>query len=229
MEKKETKTKKNTNVKNSTKKSTTKKVSKSEVKKEETKITKVEESKKESVKKVEVKPITKKQSTNDTDLGGDEIKKLLIIIGAVCAIMLIFYFITEGVLKNKKEEEKPETPEIKIESEIQYEQILMGAMLDQKEDSYYVFAYDEEDHLNSVYDEYFKIYEKVDEHLKVYRVNLSDDFNKSYIAEESYLEGSNINKIKVTGPTLIRVEEGAMYLSFEGTDEILGRLKYITE
>lgn len=181
-------------------------------------------------KKIEMKNIRAMNDyQDDTDFGGDEIRKLLIIIGAVCAIMLVFYFITEGVVKHKNDKPKEETPEIKIEPDIQYDHILMGSLLNQKEDSYYVLAYTEDDEFYQIYEAYLENYNKLDNHLKVYKVNLSDGFNKSYIAETSYLEGNNINSIKVAGTTLIRIEEGEIYLSFEGVDAIIGRLKYITE
>lgn len=251
MEKKSTNsktTKKKTNVKQtSSKKKTTnskKVITKVDTKKSET-TKKVNDKKqeiinnninekKEVTKNSELKPSEKKyiNSMNyqdDTDFGGDEIRKLLIIIGAVCAIMLVFYFITDGVVKNKKDKPKEETPEVKIDPEIDYNHILMGSLFDQKEDSYYVLAYTEDDSFYPIYEAYLEKYNKLEDHLKVYRVNLSDGFNKNYIADESYLDGSNINSIKVTGTTLIRIEEGYIYLSFEGVDEIIGRLKYITE
>ena len=242
--KKQTTSKKNVSTKveskTKTKKVDTVKKSKDTVKKTTVKETKpVENSKKvndkkEPIKNNELKASEKKymDSMNykdDADFGGDEIRKLLIIIGAVCAIMLVFYFITDGVVKNKKDKPKEETPEVKVEPEIDYEHILMGSLFDQDEDSYYVLAYTEDDAFYPVYEAYLEKYNELEDHLKVYKVNLSDGFNKSYIADESYLDGSDIDEIKVTGTTLIRIEEGYIYLSFEGVDEIIGRLKYITE
>lgn len=228
--------KKTTSSKKVTSKTETKKVDttkKINSKKIETPTNSIKDNK-ETTKNNELKPLEKKymDSMNyqdDADFGGDEIRKLLIIIGAVCAVMLVFYFITDGVVKNKKDKPKEETPEVKIDPEIDYDHILMGSLFDQKEDSYYVLAYTEDDDFYPIYEAYLENYDKIEDHLKVYRVNLSDGFNKSYIADESYLEGSNINLIKVKGTTLIRIEEGYVYLSFETVDEIIGRLKYITE
>lgn len=185
---------------------------------------------KENNKKVETINVNKKfQSNNDIsgDFGGSEIRKLLIIIGAVCAVMLAFYFITEVVLKNKKD--KTIEPDIKLEPTIQYEQILMGSLFNQNENDYYVFVYDEDDILVDIYNQYLSTYKNSSDPVKVYKVNLSEDFNKSYISEESYLKGSDITKIKVTGTTLIRISDGEIYRAFEGYDEIIGRLKFMLE
>lgn len=204
-------------------------VKKTSTKKVETTNNNEKMAKKSEEKIVEKNNVTPINYQDDTDFGGDEIRKLLIIIGAVCAVMLVFYFITNGVVKNKKDKPKEETPNVKIEPEVNYDQILMGSLFNQKEDSYYVLAYTEDDEFYSIYETYLEKYNKLDDHLKVYKVNLSDGFNKSYVADESYLQGNDINLIKVNGTTLIRIEEGEIYLSFEGVDAIIGRLKYITE
>lgn len=183
---------------------------------------------KENNKKVETISANKKYHPNndiDGDFGSSEIRKLLIIIGAVCVVMLAFYFITEFVLKNKKDDSKE--PEIKIEPTIQYEQILMGSLFNQNEDDYYVLVYDEDDKLIDIYNQYLQTYKNSEDPVKVYKVNLSEDFNKTYINEESYLYGSDITKIKVTGTTLIRISEKEIYKAFEGYDEIISRLKFM--
>lgn len=220
-------TKKNTSSKNSktskNTKSTTKKVENKGNKKVEIKDNNV---KTEIVNKKEVK-ISNNNNETSADFGGEEIRKLLIIIGAVCAVMLAFYFITEVVLKNKKENtETTKEPEITIESEIQYEQILMGSLLNQDESTYYVFAYTEDDPMLDIYNQYLESYKNSDnEPLNVYRVNLSEDFNKSYVADESYLEGDDVTKVRVTGTTLIRIKNDEIYKYYEGYEEISEKLK----
>ena len=230
---------------NETKKTTTKKVNNAKststkngkqikepnVKNSVKEVVKEENKKVEKVEVIETKAIPKKETkiSNDSDFGGDEIRKLLIIIGAVCAVMLAFYFITEVVLKNKDTDTEPDT-EIKIEPEIQYEQILMGSLFIQNDTTYYVFAYDEEDPMLDIYNQYLETYKNSDnEPLNVYKVNLSEDFNKSYVDDESYLEGSDITKIKVTGTTLIRIKNDEVYKYYEGYEEISEKLKSMTE
>lgn len=193
--------------------------------KEEKKVEVKEEVK--NSKKEEVKPVSKVKDT--TDFGGDEIRKLLIIIGAVCAVMLAFYFITEVVLKNKKDKKPNEPVAAEVEPTIQYEEILMGSLLNQKETDYYVLAYDPEDIYLDIYMNYISNYSQSDEPLSVYRVNLGKDYNKAYIAEESNLTGSDITMVKVKGTTLIRVSNGSVYKSFEGNDAIIGRFKYMLD
>ena len=155
----------------------------------------------------------------------DEIRKLLIIIGAVCAVMLAFYFITEVVVKNKKNSNNNNQNDIKVEPVIQYEQILMGSLFNQNESDYYVFVYDKDDVMLDLYNQYISSYNKLDSHLKVYKVNLSEDFNKSYIGEESHLSGGNIKDVKVTGTTLIRIKDKEIRSSYENSEDITKKLK----
>ena len=73
-----------------------------------------------------------------------------------------------------------------------------------------------------LYNQYISSYNKLDSHLKVYKVNLSEDFNKSYIGEESHLSGGNI---KVTGTTLIRIKDKEISSSYENSEDITKKLK----
>lgn len=219
----------------STKTTTTKKkvtMPKEEVKVVETKgkeTTPVSKKKDEKIVKDEKrinKEINKSVKMMDTSSDStDEIRKLLIIIGAVCAVMLAFYFITEVVVKNKKNSNNNNQNDIKVEPVIQYEQILMGSLFNQNESDYYVFVYDKDDVMLDLYNQYVSSYNKLDSHLKVYKVNLSEDFNKSYIGEESHLSGSNIKDIKVTGTTLIRIKDKEISSSYENSEDITKKLK----
>ena len=164
------------------------------------------------------------QINNDDEFAGNEIRKLLIIIGAVCAVMLSFYFITEFVLKNKKDKDNSsDTP--KQETVIQYEEILMGELFNKGKEEYYVLAYVENEPYMNLYNDYIKTYNSKEGHKKIYKVNLADDFNKSYIADEAYLEGGDITKIKVTGTTLIKVIDEKVNYSYTNTDTISDKLQ----
>lgn len=194
---------------------------------------------KKAVKVADVKPKVVKNDTKLTlqrpnmysqnEFAGDEIRKLLIIIGAVCAVMLSFYFITEFVVKNKKEADNKPDDQINIEPDIQYENILMGSLFKQNGSEYYVFAYDEEDILTEIYNQYISTYTKKDGHLNVYKVNLSSDYNKGYVAEESYLSGDDVTKIRVKETTLIRIKDGKIYKTYEGYENIKNKLKSLSE
>ena len=207
---------------NAKKVNNTKKVVKPEVKKDEIKEIKKDTSVKETIKEEKVSK-TKPVENND-DFGGDEIRKLLIIIGAVCAVMLSFYFITEFVIKNKKDKTE-ETDKPATETVIQYEQIVMGEIFKQNENDYYVLAFVEDDPMLDVYTNYMKLYSEKEGAAKFYKVNLSDSFNKKYLADEAYVEGSDASKIRVKGTTLIRVKEYAVATSYQDYDAITGKFK----
>lgn len=219
MEKKETKKKSNKKGTASAKKTTTSK-NVTPVKKVNAEVNKDTSVKKEIIKEEKIqKPNV---STNEEEFGGDEIRKLLIIIGAVCAVMLAFYFITSFVIK-PKDEKKNESEETPTEQVIQYEQILMGELFNQNEDNYYVLAFVEDDPMLEVYTNYIKTYSEKEDAAKIYRVNLSDDMNKQYLGDENYIEGSNISKIKLKGTTLIRITNHNITTSYTDFDAIVGK------
>ena len=230
MEKKKSTTKSNkkgTSV--STKKTTTTKKVAPKIEKASTIKEVVEQPKKEE--KVEVKktatPIKEvnvaKPINNDEEFSGNEIRKLLIIIGAVCAVMLSFYFITEFVLKHKKDDDK--TDKTKTEAIIQYEEILMGELFNKGTDEYYVLAYVKDEPYMNLYNDYIKTYNGKEGHKKIYKVDLSNDFNKGYVADEAYLEGGDITKIKVTGTTLIKVIDNKVSYSYQTMEKISDKLQ----
>ena len=229
MEKKGNSTK--SNKKGNTTNKNIKKVSpKTDVKKETKKVSSKPTVKKE-VKKVEVKEekVQKNIAPASTEFAGDEIRKLLIIIGAVCAVMLSFYFITEFVLKNKEDKKDNGTKEeLKVEPEIQYEEILLGTLFEQDGEEYYVLAYTEDDNMLDIYNQYIETYNNLDEHLNIYKANLSDDFNKMYVADKTYIEGNDITKIKVKETTLIRVRDNEIYKYYEGYEAIKNKLKSLS-
>lgn len=231
MEKKKGTTKSNkkgTNVSakktTTSKKTTTKKVTSSPAKKEVKKVVETPKTIEKEEKKVNVVTPTNnsKIEVND-EFAGNEIRKLLIIIGAVCAVMLSFYFVTEFVLKNKKNEKKDNKP--KTETVIQYDEILMGSSLNQGSGEYYIFAYVEDDSMLNVYNSYITEYNKIEGHKKIYTVNLSNDFNKSYVSgtDEYYLEGKDVSKIKLRGTTLIKVVDNEINNSYRNSETIIDK------
>ena len=215
-------TKKGTTSKTATTKKTTNSPAKKEVSKKVVETPKKVE--KEENKVNMVKPVNNQKVEVNDEFAGNEIRKLLIIIGAVCAVMLSFYFITEFVIKNKKDDEKENKP--KIDAVIQYDEILMGSSLNQGSGEYYVFAYLEDDTMLNVYNSYIEEYNKIDGHKKIYKVNLSNDFNKSYVSgtDEYYLEGKDASKIKVRGTTLIKVIDNEISYSYRNSETIIDKL-----
>lgn len=133
----------------------------------------------------------------------------------ILVVLLIFFiilyiltglFITKDLKWFDKKKNNDEVTEIE-------NKILATDSLRQVEEEYYVYFYDPtlED------SEVTNILQSADE--KVYRVDLSSDFNANFIGEPSGVV-SNINDLKVSNPTVIKVSSETIVGFYNGADAI---------
>lgn len=140
------------------------------------------------------------------------LNKLIILV--ICMILLFCtlylvtgLFITKDIKwfsKNSSSTEEKNSVDNKI---------LASEVLKQSEEEYYVYYYDPSDEDSSV----SSIISSLNE--EVYRVDLSSDFNSSYIGESSGIV-ERIEDLKVSNPTVIRVESGKIVEFYNGALEI---------
>ena len=155
---------------------------------------------------------------------GTEVSKLVKLVIIVTVIFVIFYGIT--VLVNKKEENPGNNSNGQTVS-IQYDEILIGNILTQPNDEYYVMIYDADDYDVVVYNSYLQLYKQKEDALRYYTAELDNVFNNIFKAEESNLNVSNIQQLKIKSSTLLRIRNGRIAAHYEG-DEIIEHLKEIT-
>lgn len=175
---------------------------------------KIEDNKKESKEKLSL------------NLQDNEVGNLIKIILVITGVVLVLYFVT--VLYLKKDEVKEDT-ETEVSATIQYDEILSSKLLTQSPKDYYVFAYNEEDFYLTTYEILLSNYQMKENAKKVYRLNLDLGFNKNIIGEESNLKGGNLEKIKFTQTSLIRVKKNKIVESYEGKEAILEHLRSLTK
>ena len=96
--------------------------------------------------------------------------------------------------------------------------ILAADSLRQVEEEYYVYFYDTTDEDSEVSNTLTSVKEKV------YRVDLNDAFNSNFIGEPSG-KVKNINDLKVSNPTLIKVSSEKIVGFYSGADKIKVALK----
>ena len=141
-------------------------------------------------------------------------KQIIITLGVVLSVILIFYGIT--FLVDVKEDEVITNDDT---TEIQYSEIIVGDMYNQKEDEYYVLAYDDSSE-GQTYISKFNEYIYADESNKAYFINLMSAFNKKYLSTESNFE----NKFPTfKGNTLLKISNGSIVEIYEAeqiTDKI---------
>lgn len=150
-----------------------------------------------------------------------DLKNIIKFILIVSVIALLFYFITVVVLKNKKSETYDISSEPAV---IQYNEIIIGDMFNQKESEYYVLLKENEDFYLDLYDTYISTYTGKENSLKVYTVDLSNAFNKKYLAEENNLDKENF-KIKSTA--LIKINNKNIVETYEDNNSIIEALKLL--
>ena len=183
-----------------------------ELKKE--KVNKRQEEKKETIKNAK-RELVYAPSNND------EITKLIKLIVVVTVIMIVFYFITTIVTRKanaKKIAEKEKSEKVSI----QYENIIIGSMLN-KEGDYYVLIEKENDDNSDEYQTLIQTVSVNDEAPKIYKANLTDIFNKIYLSDNKNYD-SNLENFKVSGTTLIKVSNHQISETYDQHDSIKEKL-----
>lgn len=151
-----------------------------------------------------------------------DLRSIIKFIVIVLIVVMIFYFITIFVTDNKTSSTESKSEE----AIIQYEEIIIGNMYDQKEDEYYVLLKDEKDPYISYYETNITNYKSKDDALNVYYVNLSSAFNKKYISDEN-----NIIKddFKIKSTVLIKIKDKDISEVYQNNSEIMDALKEMTK
>lgn len=146
---------------------------------------------------------------------GEEISKLIKIILIVTAVMVVFYGITVVVTKKASEVSQEQNSE---KTEIQYDNIVIGSML-KIDGSFYVLIEDEDDQRLSEYETLKQTIASNPDAPTIYIAYLSDGFNSKYLGEESNYS-SDMTKFKVTGTTLVKIDNHKITETYDSYNEI---------
>ena len=145
-----------------------------------------------------------------------ELYKVLKIVFGVIVFLALFYLITIIVVGNDKSE--------KIETSIQYEEILAGSSFTMRDDEYLVVYYDFSD--SEMSDVYSAIYTyNYSGKKRLYTVDMSNGFNSKYTSEKSNKKPNNAEELAINGPTLILIKDGKVKEYIEGKDVVV---KYLS-
>lgn len=150
----------------------------------------------------------------------DEVKKLIQIVVLLLIIFFVFYGIT--VLLTKKGDNNLKLEE--NETEIQFKEILVSKILEQKEVEYYVLIGFEKDLYNQLYENYFNYYQSKGNVITYYTININNGFNEKYIGDNSNLNVTNVNELRFKEATLLKIKNKKIVSSFEGREEIINHL-----
>lgn len=159
-------------------------------------------------KKVNAKNVSKFERGTNSE-SGEVLKIIKILVGVL--IFFFFAYLLMGIITGEIKFGKDK----KTSTDIQYEEILAGTSLEQNSDDYYVVYYD----FNDKYSFVSTFVSTLSSNNKVYKVDLSKKFNEEYIGEVN-INAKNINELKVSNPTLIRVKNKQIVKVVSGESSI---------
>ena len=169
--------------------------------------------------KKEVRKVKKNKNVIGNTSSNDDVTKIIKIICAIVIVFAIVYFATaiiNGELFSKKETEE--------EVEIQKVEILMGETFEKKDSEYMIVYYDFEDKIYSnLYTMIVDNYNSSNKDIPMYKVDLSTNFSKKYMATEDESSNTNptsLSNLKIKGATLIRIKDKKVVKYVEGKDNI---------
>ena len=168
----------------------------------------------------EVKKVEKKETLED--MFNTSYKNITILSIVVILIVLLAFGLAALIKDNKKTDTSYNTS-------IQYSEILLGNLLSQKENAYYVFVYNKNDNYINAYNTYLTSYKTKEGALKVYTAALENGFNKKYISTEKNLYVSNIDDLKIMATTLLKVENSRVVEAYDGNESIISHLRQIVK
>lgn len=160
--------------------------------------------------------------TKDENLGSAA-KVTALVIGCLVLFYIITIIATGGLKfdQGTDNEDENNTP-----AAIQYDEILAGETFKMQEAEYFVMFYDFDESTAALYNYLISNYESNHTNgSKIYIVDLSKGFNISYVGETSNPSVTNIDNLKVKGPTLIGIKNGLVTSYSEGKDAIKQTLK----
>lgn len=172
--------------------------------------------------KIEGKSLVEEKEKKEKDPYSD-IYKLLKTFGILLVIVMGIHFFTALVITKEIEWFKDWfTKELDPVTTAE-NSILAKNTFEQKEEEYYVYFYDfDEEDTELTYLVNGNLSKE-----KVYRVNTKDEFNANYVTEEEFGNSSakNLEELKVTTPTLIKIKGDTITEYYETKDAITKKLQ----
>ncbi len=150
----------------------------------------------------------------------NEAIKLLKIVLIVTGVMVIFYGITLIVNDKSSEiiDKQKEENGLTQTADIQYENIMIGSMLNYK-GTYYVLIEKADDNRLAEYEAIITTIKSSEDAPSIYKANLTDSFNKDYLGKEkNYSE--DLSKFVVIGTTLVKVKDGKIAATYDEHETI---------
>ncbi len=181
------------------------------------------EIKKQKEKKENIKQARKQLYYNENN-DSNELSKLIKIVLIVTAIIVVFYGVTVVVTNKAKEAAEEEKKEA---TEIQYDSIVIGSMLNIN-GTFYVLIEDQDDIRLNEYTTLIQTISASEDAPKIYTADLSSSFNENYLSDKTNYD-SDMSKFRVKGTTLVRVSDYEITDVYDNHDSIVDELNNLDE
>lgn len=172
------------------------------------------------IKKYKKEEKNKKDVKNEVS-SNDELKQLCILVIVIVGILGVIYIVST-ILKGKDYSSIFDNS-LDV-SEIQNNEVIIGTMLKQSEEEYYVLILDEEDPYKNIFNNYIETYRSLEYDTKIYTVDLNNIFNKSAKQEET-----NLDELKFKGTILLKVVDNNIEDAIEDSSEIGEKILEMTK
>ncbi len=153
----------------------------------------------------------------------NEVGRLIRIIGIIVIIFIIFYMITM-ITTNDKKAQYPSAES--IPSVIQYDEIILSKLYDQKENEYFVLVKGEEDPYLSLFEDLLLQFSSKETGCAYYTVDLTSAFNQRFVGEVASFDP---NALQFTDTTLLKIQDHTLIEYYATSDSILEYLKAINQ
>lgn len=168
------------------------------------------------------------KTASSTIASSDEMGKLIKIIVVLIVIVAAFYGLTVIITKFQKTS-TPERNKNTVPAVIQYDEILIGTILNQARDEYYVLIQKDDDQYRTLTSYYLQKYSSNSKSLKVYMSNMNSIYNEFYISETSNVRTNNINEFRVSTITLVKIKNHEIVEAYEGLDDVESAFKKLID
>lgn len=165
-----------------------------------------------------LKNTIKKGSINEDNQMGNFIKLIII----VSVIFLGFYGLT--LIINDKDKAN-EAAKVQFQNDV----ILIGNILNQQPEKYYVLIEKQDDDNNILYETYLSVYKNTEDANRAYFAELDNPLNSMFVSGESNLLVSNIEKLKLKDVTLLKISKGKIVEAYEGKDDVKLKLSKLAD
>ena len=163
---------------------------------------------------------TNKFMVNNASSDENDIKTFIIITIVLVVLIGAVYFVTELLSKESTKDEE-------VSTQINYDKIAVGNMLNAPYDDYYVLIYNADDTKAIMYSNLLSTYMRnkgTEGYLKIYFCDLSNKLNSAYYNvnndNKSNPKAAKVSELDLSDLTLIRVTKGSIKSYIESYDEI---------